>query len=117
MTSSAARTDHNRDATGRGGGPYLWYGPPHLPGDRGASATGWPRGVSFIQDGQRYTLDRMETHTRRDGETVPLVVLVTNCPDCGEAFEVRQPVAGTASLTRRCSAHRSPGKRVQRHAG
>lgn len=99
-------------ATGRGGGPYLRYGPPDLPGDRGRAVRPWPDGLAFIQGGQRYKLDRLETHERHDGETVQLVVLSTHCADCGASFEVRQPLDGTKYLNRRCADHRKPGKKA-----
>ena len=114
MTIKAQFTPIQRPATGRGGGLPLRGRPPNPAGDRGAeTARPWPGGLAFFQGGQRYTLDRLEPHKRRDGETVPLVVLATHCAECGEPFEVRQPIGGTAYLTRRCEAHRAPGKKAR----
>jgi hypothetical protein len=42
-------------------------------------------------DGQRYELVRTQRYTRVDGSETTLSVWQSECPVCGEAFEVRTP--------------------------
>ena len=66
-------------------------------------------------DGQRYDLVRTEPYTRTDGSQTELSVWQSECPVCGEAFEVRTPKrARKSEPNRRCGKHKRPGVRVNR---
>jgi rRNA maturation protein Nop10 len=68
-----------------------------------------------LYDGQHYELVRTEAYTRRDGSETTLSVWQSECPVCGEAFEVRTPArARKFEPNRRCGKHRRPGVRVNR---
>lgn len=101
---------------GPSGGGILTDTPPHPPaGDGGVQAGAvapLPDGLAFYQGGQRYWLTGLEHHERRDGSSVTLIALRTECPDCGALFDLRQPATGTRSLTRRCPEHRAPGRKA-----
>ena len=71
-------------------------------------------GMVFKRGEQRYECLAIRPHQRIDGRMTKLAVWITNCPECGEAFEV----VCTTSMTRgpgnrRCPLHRAPGKRVK----
>ena len=66
-------------------------------------------------DGQRYDLVRTEPYTRTEGSQTELSVWQSECPVCGEAFEVRTPKrARRFEPNRRCGKHKRPGVRVNR---
>jgi hypothetical protein len=69
-------------------------------------------------DGQRYELVRAEAYTRRDGGETTLSVWLSECPVCGEPFEVRTLArARKFEPSRRCEKHKRPGVRVNRPRG
>ena len=69
-----------------------------------------PVGLEVTYGGQSYCLVRFENGERSDGSPVGLAVWATNCSSCGEQFEMTSPAKALRSYTRRCSAHRAPGR-------
>ena len=66
-----------------------------------------------IYDGQSYHLVKSEPYTRLDGGKTTLSVWQSNCPVCGDLFEIRTPAnASKFQPNRRCSKHKRPGIRV-----
>ena len=71
--------------------------------------------LTKFYDGQRYELVGTEPYTRTDGGETELSVWQSECPVCGEVFEVR--TLGRAQKfepNRRCGKHKRPGVRVNR---
>ena len=71
-------------------------------------------GMVFKRGVQRYECVAIRPHQRIDGRMTKVAVWITDCPECGEAFEV----VCTTSITRgpenrRCPLHRAPGERVK----
>jgi hypothetical protein len=63
--------------------------------------------------GQTYTRIAIRPHIRADGSTTRVATWESRCPTCGAAFTFSS--SRTTSLrwpTRRCPAHRAPGRRV-----
>ena len=68
---------------------------------------------SRIFDGQSYHLVKSEPYTRLDGGKTTLSVWQSNCPVCGDLFEIRTPAkASKFQPNRRCAEHKRPGYRV-----
>jgi hypothetical protein len=70
-----------------------------------------PSAVVVRPNGQVYRLDRVQPHERRDGSMTSLAVWRSACADCGAPFECTEPL-GKFPLSRRCHAHRAPGRPV-----
>lgn len=67
-------------------------------------------GTSVVVRGQSYRLDAFEP---REGRK-PLVVLTSECAECGQAFATKTPLE-ISYLSRRCEAHKQPGNKVANH--
>jgi hypothetical protein len=80
----------------------------------GEAVEALPPGLAFFQQGQRYAFDRIVSGVNLAGRPIRWVVLTSVCADCGAGFEVTQPLGGSASLARRCKAHRQPGRPARR---
>ena len=71
--------------------------------------------LTNFYDGQRYELVRTAPYRRTDGGETELSVWQSECPVCGEVFEVRTPGrAQKFEPNRRCGKHKRPGVRVNR---
>jgi len=68
-------------------------------------------GTTLLCDGQRYKLVSVQPHSRRDGSRTVLLNWRTRCAECGKPIVVTSPV-NAKGLSRRCEAHRRPGKAV-----
>ena len=69
---------------------------------------------SRIYGGQSYHLVRSEPYRRLDGGKTALLVWQSNCPVCGDLFEIRTPAkASKFQPNRRCGKHKRPGIRAK----
>lgn len=75
-------------------------------------------GLSILIDGQRFDLVGHEPHRSEAGEETTLLVWLGECAECGAPFTARTSATRWAE-TRRCKAHRAPGRPVKRltHSG
>jgi len=65
-------------------------------------------------DEQRYDCVGSEPYTRRDGRQTALLVWQTNCPVCGEPFNVRTAAKSRKfQPNRRCQKHKRPAMGVK----
>jgi hypothetical protein len=62
---------------------------------------------------QAFELTGSKAYQRHDGSTGIMLHWRTHCADCGTEFRTSSAVGGNAP-TRRCKAHRAPGKQVRR---
>lgn len=69
---------------------------------------------AFTLRGQEYRVAQKMLHVRRDGTTTEMVLLRSNCAECGGIFECRSlwPLINPY-LNRRCPKCKSPGVRAQ----
>lgn len=72
-------------------------------------------GMVFKRGSQRYECVATRPYQRVDGKMTNIAIWRTNCPDCGESFEVICGISmSRGPLNRRCLLHRAPGRRVER---
>jgi hypothetical protein len=74
--------------------------------------------LEFVYRGQLYRRLGIQPHIRADGSTTQFATWESRCPTCGEVFQFTS--SRTTALrwpTRRCPAHRAPGRRVVFEAG
>jgi hypothetical protein len=63
--------------------------------------------------GQRYRRVAIKPHTRVDGTMTQIATWESRCPTCGGLFTFTSSRTTRLRLpTRRCPAHRAPGRRV-----
>ena len=68
-------------------------------------------GTVLMHQGQRYVAIGSDLHTRRDGQTVPIICWKSHCAECGRPFECWSGLR-SGTLNRRCPEHHAPGKAV-----
>ncbi|WP_286864859.1 hypothetical protein [Sphingobium sp.] len=68
-------------------------------------------GTVVVLDGQKYEMITSAPHQRKDGTATSLLTWATNCPDCGQPFQVTTGLV-TKGLNRRCADHRQALKPV-----
>jgi hypothetical protein len=75
-------------------------------------------GLHVVYRGQLYRRVGIKDHVRVDGSVTQLATWETTCPTCGEAFAIMTTrLRRLHEPTRRCPAHRAPGRRVMFEAG
>ncbi|SUZ33446.1 hypothetical protein ROE7235_03216 [Roseibaca ekhonensis] len=68
-------------------------------------------GTVLMHEGQRYVAIGSDLHTRRDGQTVPIICWKSHCAECGRPFDGWSGLR-SGTLNRRCPEHHAPGKAV-----
>lgn len=68
-------------------------------------------GTVLMHEGQRYLVTGSDLHTRRDGQSVPIILWESDCATCGKPFQCWSGLR-SGSLNRRCPAHHAAGKSV-----
>ena len=65
--------------------------------------------------GQLYAKVGTRPKTLRDGSITELIIWRTHCADCGAMFEATSLDYQPKYISRRCSEHLAPGRKVNRH--
>ena len=87
--------------------------------EEAVDASKWHVGDRVEREGQRYVCEAFEPHIRRDGRETALVVLRSDCAQCGASFTFKVPALVAwrkLMLSRRCAAHKRPGVKVKKAA-
>ena len=78
------------------------------------AARKWHVGAERTRRGQKYLCVEIKPYVCRDGRTVPIAYLRSQCADCSAPFMFSIPAwVGGVDLNRRCDEHKAQGVYVK----